>query len=291
MQGLDPSSYERLIELARVEDLGDGDVTSEVTIPAEQQGRGELVFREAGVVCGMGVVKAVLGAYDGQLVLEGAVADGEVVSAGVNVGSVRGSLRSLLAAERVMLNFLQRLSGIATVTSQFVRAVEGTGVQVCDTRKTTPGWRELAKYAVRCGGGTNHRQGLYDAVLIKDNHLAALGAANLRVAVTRGVELIRQRGRRLQFVEVEVDTLGQLAEVLGVEGVDIVLLDNMTTEQLAEAVVMRDRLCGSGKVLLEASGGVTLEAVRAIAESGVDRVSVGALTHSVRSLDIGFDLR
>jgi nicotinate-nucleotide pyrophosphorylase (carboxylating) len=280
-----------LIEMAIAEDLGGGDITSEATIGRERTGQGELVFRQAGVVCGLEVVRAVLRRYDAELTLEAKAADGDRITAGVSVGRVVGNLRAMLAAERVMLNFLQRLSGIATATSHYVAAVRGTAAAICDTRKTAPGWRILEKYAVRCGGGTNHRVGLYDAALIKDNHLAGMGVGGLAAKLRAAVGRIRDIANAA-FIEVEVDTLEQLQEVLTVDGVDMALLDNMTVEQMRQAVEMRNKVfCGSGrKVLLESSGGVTLETVRAIAETGVERISVGAITHSVRGVDIGFDI-
>lgn len=282
--------YQRLIELARQEDLGDGDITSEVTVRADQRGCGPLVFREKGVLCGMPVVTEVLRHYDEQLVLKDVQSDGTFISAGTMAAVIEGPLRSLLSAERVLLNFLQRLSGIATQTAQFVEAVRGTRAKIYDTRKTTPGWRELEKYAVRCGGGCNHRQGLYDAVLIKDNHLAGLAPGSLKERLETVVAHIQERSACPDFVEVEADTLDQLAEALQVEGVTIVLLDNMPTAALSEAVALRDAICTEREVVLEASGGITLDTVRAVAETGVDRISVGALTHSVRSLDIGLDI-
>ena len=282
--------YLELIKLAKAEDLGAGDVTCAVTIPAEQRGKAALVFREAGVLCGMYVAAEVLAAYDRKLRLHADAADGAKVAAGERVGVIEGPLRSLLAAERVVLNFLQRLSGIATVTAEYVGAVAEMKAKICDTRKTTPGWRALEKYAVRCGGGSNHRQGLFDAVLIKDNHLAALGADDLRDGLVEAVRRVKQYQRPVEFIEVEVDDLGQLAVVLEVEGVDMVLLDNMTVEQMREAAALRDASRVGKGMLLEASGGVGLDTVAAIAGSGVDRISVGALTHSVRNLDIGLDL-
>ncbi len=283
-------SYLSLIEMAKREDLGAGDVTSEATIEADRQGRGAIVFLEKGILCGMSVVEGVLRCYDKKLVLEESLDDGESVAGGTVVGVAVGGMRSILAAERVALNFLGRLSGIATSTAEYVVAVKGTGVKICDTRKTTPGWRELEKYAVRCGGGVNHRYGLYDAVLIKDNHLAALGKCDLRRAVAEAVKKIGEGQREAAFIEVEVDSLEQLRLVLQVEGVDMVLLDNMTERQLREAVAIRDEMGLGGKVLLEASGGVTMSNVRQIGRTGVDRISVGALTHTVRSLNVGLDL-
>ena len=290
LQAPDLKSYQPLVEWARREDLGAADITSQVTIPAEQMGRGVLVFREEGLLCGMPVVKEVLRQYDERLILDAAFTDGQEVPTGAAAGLINGPLRSLLAAERVLLNFLQRLSGIATTTAAFVAAAAGTKAKIYDTRKTTPGWRELEKYAVRCGGGRNHRRGLYDAVLIKDNHLRALGTGDLKEKLTQTVEKIHKRSEKIEFIEVEVDDLNQLQTVLSVEGVDMVLLDNMTTEQLTRAVRLRDEVSGDRKFLLEASGSITLEKVEQIARTGVDRISVGALTHSVRGLDIGLDL-
>ncbi len=291
MREPDREKYQTLIKLAKQEDLGEGDITSEVTIPAGQQGEADIVFREAGVLCGMAVVKEVLREYDLRLKLAIYFADGQKLKTGAIAGRINGPLRSLLAAERVVLNFVQRLSGIATVTAAYVEAAAGTRAMICDTRKTTPGWRDLEKYAVRCGGGVNHRQGLYDAVLIKDNHLAALGQRNLIEGLKQSIENIRRLATPPRFVEVEVDTLDQMQQVLQVPGVDMILLDNMTPPQLAQAVQMRDQVNPAGTILLEASGGVLLDTVRQIAQTGVDRISVGALTHQIRSLDIGLDLQ
>ena len=290
MRELNPASYRSLIEMARTEDLGDGDITSEATIGSDLQGQGELVSHEEGVLCGLPVVREVLRCYDETLTLTEKATDGQQVSSGDVVATVKGAMRSMLAAERVMLNFLQRLSGVATHTGQYVEAVRGTSAQVCDTRKTTPGWRELEKYAVRCGGGTNHRMGLYDAVLVKDNHIAAMGGADWPGKLTQAVAKIRQAKTQPEFVEVEVDSLEQLEIVLGIDGVDRILLDNMTADQLAQAVSLRAR-SGKTNTKLEASGGITLKDVRAVAQSGVDIISVGALTHTVNSLDIGFNVR
>ena len=283
-------NYLPLIELAKNEDLGPADITSELTIPAEKVGWGRIIFREDGILCGIEMARQVLRCYDENLQMENARADGQKISAGTAVGEVRGLLRSLLAAERVMLNFLQRLSGIATVTGKYVAAIQGSAAKIYDTRKTTPGWRELEKYAVRCGGGLNHRAGLYDAVLIKDNHLQALGQGNLQAKLAQVIQKLQQLPQKPQFVEVEVDHLEQLAEVLRIAGVDMVLLDNMTPEQLAAAVQLRNQLCPDKRILLEASGHITLETVKQVAQTGVERISVGALTHSARIIDISFEL-
>jgi len=285
-----PESYMPLIELACREDIGAGDITSQVTISAGRKGRARLVFREPGVLCGMPVAEAVLQFYDERLGLTEACTDGCRVGAGAAVGVIEGPLRTLLATERVLLNFLGRLSGIAGTTARYADAVAGTQARIYDTRKTTPGWRDLEKYAVRCGGGCNHRQGLYDAVLIKDNHLAALDDGDLAEKLKGVLEALGQHKPRPEFVQVEVDNLEQLGVVLAIEGVDMVLLDNMTPEQMRSAVTMRNETPAAGSILLEASGGVNLETVRDIAETGVDRISVGALTHSVSNVDVGLDL-
>ena len=290
MREPEPGSYRRLIELAHEEDFGRGDITSAAVTSGEKQACGELVFRQGGVLCGMGVAREVLRYYDEQLTLEATKQDGQTINARATVGVVSGPLQTLLAAERVVLNFMGRLSGIATITAQYVEAVRGTGAQICDTRKTTPGWRELEKYAVRCGGGVNHRHGLYDAVLIKDNHLAGL-AGDLTENLKKAVVKVREGQLKPAFVEVEVDRLDQLDRVLQIAGIDMVLLDNMTPDELRQAVRMRDEICGERQVLLEASGGIVLENVRTVAQTGVERISVGALTHTVGSVDIGLDLR
>ncbi len=271
-----------LVALALAEDLGDrGDVTSLATIPADATGQAAFVARRPGVVAGLHLIPLVADAVDPTLLVELLAEDGAAVVPGDRLATIAGPLRSLLATERTALNFVQRLSGVATLTRRYVDAVAGTRAQVLDTRKTTPGWRLLEKFAVRCGGGTNHRVGLYDTVLIKDNHLAGLGADAVRRAVTAS----RQHAPGLA-VEVEVDTLDQLDDALAVRA-DIVLLDNLPADALREAVRRRDAV--SPGTRLEASGGVTLDTIRGLAEAGVDRISVGALTHSAPALDIGLD--
>jgi nicotinate-nucleotide pyrophosphorylase (carboxylating) len=276
----------RLIELALAEDLGPtGDRTSEALIPAGQPGRAVFVARGPGVVSGVPVAGLVIAAVDPALALDVHVPDGSPVERGDRIATVSGPLRSILVAERTALNFLQRLSGVATLTRKYVEAISGLRAKVLDTRKTTPGWRLLEKYAVRMGGGTNHRVGLYDGILIKDNHLAGLGDPS--TAVKRAVELARAHpGNAGLPVEVEVDSLEQLEQALAVRP-EIVLLDNMPPDQLRAAVARRNVVAPS--TLLEASGGVNLSTVRAIAEAGVDRISVGAVTHSAPALDIALD--
>jgi nicotinate-nucleotide pyrophosphorylase (carboxylating) len=274
-----------LVALALAEDLGtEGDLTSQAVIPADRQGKAALAARTPGVLAGLPAVEMVLEGVDPGLRLEQRKRDGDHLAARDVIGVITGPMRALLAAERTALNFLQRLSGVATLTRRYVDAVAGLRCRILDTRKTTPGWRRLEKYAVRMGGGTNHRTGLYDGVLIKDNHLAALGPSP--AAVAEAVRLARARYGTRVPLEVEVDTAEQLEAALAA-GPDAVLLDNMGPDRLREAVRRRDAV--APRVLLEASGGVTLDTVRAVAEAGVDRVSVGALTHSAAALDIGLD--
>ncbi len=280
-----------LLDIARHEDLGDGDVTGEL-LGRTGQAVGRFVPREPIVVSGLALLAEVAGAYDAGITTEVHVDEGAAVEAGTTLATWRGPCRGVLEAERVALNFLQRLCAVASATRRFVDRVEGTGATIVDTRKTTPGWRALEKYAVRCGGGTNHRMGLYDAVLVKDNHLAILEALGQADPLRWLASALGEAKRRLGeggFVEVEVDTLGQLAEALTLP-VDVILLDNMTPPQLARAVAMRDEAGLGGRVALEASGGVDLSTVRAVAESGVDRIAVGAITHSARAVDIGLDV-
>lgn len=278
-----------LIRMAIEEDLGQGDLTSELLFPDDMIARADIVSREEIVVCGMDVVKEILKLYDERLKLKVYVDDGQRAHIGDRIGTLQGPLCAMLSAERVMLNFLQRLSGIATTTRKYVWAVQGTRARIYDTRKTLPGWRLLEKYAVRCGGGYNHRLGLYDGILIKDNHLAELGQnfqPKLRKIVTEA-----RKVKGVKFVAVEVDHVDdQLNYVLEIPGIDIVLLDNMGQWQLKHAVEMRNEMCGKNKKpLLEASGNITLTNVSAIAQSGVDRIAVGAITHSAAAVDIGLD--
>jgi nicotinate-nucleotide pyrophosphorylase (carboxylating) len=274
-----------LVDLALREDLDDaGDLTSAAVIPAELAGRGVLVAREDGVVAGLPAAALVLAAVSPQLVLEPHAEDGALVRKGDRLAMLAGPMRALLTAERTALNFLQRLSGVATNTLRFVQAVRGTRAQILDTRKTTPGWRLLEKYAVRCGGGHNHRLGLYDGILIKDNHLAARGGGP--GVLTAAVAAARAQVRPGVPIELEIDGLHQLDEALACKP-DMVLLDNMVPADMRAAVLRRDQLAPG--VLLEASGGVTLQTVAAIAATGVERISVGSLTHSAPALDIALD--
>jgi nicotinate-nucleotide pyrophosphorylase (carboxylating) len=267
---------ERVAFAALAEDLGDGDVTTEATVDADATGGADLVVKEPGVVCGLAVAEAVFRAVDPELRFERLVEEGASVAAGTAVARVAGPERAILTGERTALNFLARLSGIATLTRRYVDAVEGTGAAILDTRKTTPGLRALEKHAVVTGGGRNHRFGLDDGVLVKDNHLRAAGS------VASAVD--RLRAATPLPIEVECDTLEQVSEALAA-GAEALLLDNMIPDQLRAAVAL-----ARGRARLEASGGVTLENVRDVAETGVDEISVGALTHSARSLDVSLEL-
>jgi nicotinate-nucleotide pyrophosphorylase (carboxylating) len=276
-----------LIDLAVTEDLGSvGDLTSQAVIPQDMQGRARFIARREGVLAGLPAAAMTLAAVESRLLFEPLCRDGTGLAAGQPVATVIGPMRGILSAERTALNFIQRLSGVATLTRRFVEALAGLPCHILDTRKTTPGWRLLEKYAVRAGGGQNHRMGLYDGVLLKDNHLAALGggAAALEQAIAQG----RARVGKTVPLEVEVDTLEQLDRALAC-GPDIILLDNMAVQLLREGVRRRNAVAPG--VLLEASGGITLDNVREMAESGVDRISVGALTHSAVALDLALDYR
>ncbi|HEX4146793.1 MAG TPA: carboxylating nicotinate-nucleotide diphosphorylase [Pirellulales bacterium] len=287
----------QLIRLATREDLDRWhDWTTVALVPLDAQGSAAVVARQAGRICGLRAARLTLQTMDYQTVWQAELDDGAAVAAGTHLATIQGRARTLLTAERTLLNFLGHLSGVATLTAEYVAAVAGTRARVYDTRKTTPGWRRLEKYAVRSGGGHNHRTGLFDAILIKDNHLALGhqtdgGHFTPAEAVQRARHFCQQAAaagdpRSSLLVEVEVDSLEQLEQVLPV-GPDIVLLDNMSPERLSAAVRRRDAL--GVPVELEASGGVTLTTVRQIAETGVDRISVGALTHSAVSLDVGLD--
>jgi len=290
-QTLSKMDFEHLVGHALFEDIETlGDLTSLALIPETTQGSATVVSRTSGIVAGIPLVPHILSMIDRKLLWDSALEDSAEIVCGTTIGTIRGPASGLLIAERPVMNFLGRLSGIATMTRQYVDVVQGTKAHIYDTRKTTPGWRRLEKYAVNCGGGKNHRTGLHDAVLIKDNHLA-LGRKGSHPfspaeAVIRVREFLKLRFSELPILEIEVDTLEQFQEVLPTEP-DIVLLDNMTPAQIAEAVQLRDSLHSA--VQLEASGRVTLETLRAIAETGVERISVGALTHSVVSLDFSLE--
>jgi nicotinate-nucleotide pyrophosphorylase (carboxylating) len=281
------ASAESLIELALAEDLGDaGDVTSQALIDSEEQAETIVVSRESGRLAGVPIAEMVFRKLDSSVRWSTGTADGSRLETGTVVATVAGPLRSILCGERTALNFLTHLSGIATLTAQYVEAVAGTNATIFDTRKTLPGYRVLEKYAVRAGGGANHRVGLYDGCLIKDNHLAAQRNSRNAADVADAVRRARQALAPNLAVEVEVDTLEQLSAALGAAA-DIVLLDNMNPATLEEAVELRNSVAPG--VLLEASGSVSLETVVEIARTGVERISVGALTHSAGALDLALD--
>ncbi len=276
--GLDPGAVQTFVAAALAEDLAGGiDVTTAATVPPAERGRADLVARAPGVVAGLPVAAATFSLASADVRCSAITADGDLVSAGQSLLTVSGPIGPILTAERTALNLLCHLSGVATLTRRWVEAVSGTGARIRDTRKTLPGMRALEKYAVRCGGGVNHRMSLSDAALIKDNHVAAAGSVGAAFAAVRmhspGVPL-----------EVECDTLDQVAEALAA-GADLILLDNFDVPGLAAAVLLAD-----GRALLEASGGLTLANARSVAQTGVDYLAVGALTHSAPALDIGLDL-
>ncbi|MBW5471161.1 carboxylating nicotinate-nucleotide diphosphorylase [Brevibacillus formosus] len=269
---------QRKIEEWLQEDVGFGDVTTMSTIPESEQGVGILYAKEAGIVAGLPIAEQVFATVDSTLVFEAKVEEGARVEVGQQIAEVSGSVRSILSGERLALNLMQRLSGIATKTSEYAAAVAGTKARVVDTRKTTPGLRALEKYAVRVGGGYNHRFALYDAVMIKDNHIKGAGGIAQAVAAARAVI------PHTMTVEVEAESFEQVQEALAA-GADTIMLDNMSLDQMVEAVQYIN-----GRAIVEASGGVSLETIGDIAKTGVDIISVGALTHSVKAFDISLDL-
>lgn len=270
-----------IVEQALAEDLGRGDITTESLVPADLRAEAQIIAREPGIIAGLPVARLAFELTEPLLEFTTLVDDGSKVEAGQVVARIEGPARGILSAERVALNFLQRLSGTASLAARYVEAVEGTGARIVDTRKTTPGLRLLEKYAVRCGGASNHRYDLAAAVMAKDNHLAALAAAGIPLA--QAVREARARISPTIMIEVEIDRLDQLDEVLEAEP-ELILLDNMPPAEMAEAV----RRIG-GRALSEASGGITLERVREVAEAGVDLISIGALTHSAPALDLSLD--
>jgi nicotinate-nucleotide pyrophosphorylase (carboxylating) len=282
-------SLQPLLTLALDEDIGPGDLTSDVLIDTQAMARGELLVKADGVVAGLLIVPPILQRVDSRLQFKAETEDGSPVARGTVLGCITGPVRQMLTVERTLLNFLQALSGVATLTRQYVEAVAGTDAVILDTRKTTPGWRYLEKYAVRMGGGINHRTGLHDGVLIKDNHLAVRAPNHVGETIARLVREARGRISPEIPIQVEVDRIDYLEEVLA-SAPDVVLLDNMSVRMIRDAVALRDRLFGDKGPALEASGGITLEDVRQVAESGVDRISVGALTHSAPMLDISLEV-
>lgn len=273
-----------LIELALNEDIGTGDITSLATVPADRTATAIMLAKQDGVLSGMDVAESVFHAVDPSIEFEALKANGESVSNPERIAIVRGNARSILTAERTALNFVQRLSGVATITAEYAAAVAGTTARIVDTRKTTPGMRLLQKRAVQHGGGSNHRFGLADGVLIKDNHLAAIGGPH---RISDAIVAARAAAPHTLKIEVEVTSLDELHEALNA-GADIVMLDNMDTATMAEAVAIRD--AHHNHALLEASGGITLSRLPEIAATGIDLISSGALTHSAPSLDISLDI-
>jgi len=273
---------EQIVSNALAEDLGSGDVTSEALVPSELEGKASILVKRDGVLVGLDVAKEVFRQVDPSLRFKALVKDGAKIRKGGMVATVDGKVASILKAERTALNFLQHLSGIATETAQYVDAVSGTKAIITDTRKTIPGLRLLEKYAVRAGGGRNHRLNLGDGVLIKDNHLVALRSSG--VGLGEAVKKARKRAPRAMKVEVEVESVKQAQEALSA-GADIIMLDNMNVKDMRRVVELVQ-----GRALLEASGGITLDNVRSVAEAGVDLISVGALTHSAKALDISLEV-
>ena len=273
---------EEIIDRALAEDLVKGDVTTDALIPADRRGTGLIVAKKEGILAGINVAKQVFHQVDPELKAEVLLEDGMRVKPGTKLAKVSGSIASILKAERVALNFLQRLSGIASETNRYVEAVKGLPVRIMDTRKTTPGLRSLEKHAVKAGGGDNHRMSLGDGILIKDNHLAALRSQGLNIKEI--IARARQNAPQRFPVEVEVATASEALEAVEA-GADIVMLDNMSLQDMGQAVKSI-----RGRALIEASGGITLDNVRAVAETGVDLISIGALTHSVTALDISLEL-
>lgn len=281
----------QLLEIARDEDLGAGDVTSAL-LPGDARAEAMFVARQPMVLCGAALLEPIANRYDADIRTTVLIDEGQALQSGDVLASWSGPAKAVLSAERVALNFIQHLCGISTATRRYVDAIAETSAKIYDTRKTTPGWRQLEKYAVRTGGGCNHRKGLYDAILVKDNHLAVLARSGSDKPLdVIAAELKQAKGRLGDsgFVELEVDTLDQFAAALTMP-VDIILLDNMTAKQMRQAVKLRNQAGLADTVQLEASGGITLQSVRDAAETGVDRIAVGAITHSAPAVDIGLDI-
>ncbi len=274
MQALDTKTIEKIIRLALEEDIGEGDITTEAVIPQDLKARAVLKAEERGVLCGLSVAELVFRELDPHIEFRPLARDGDGIKPGQKLAEIEGNARALLTGERVALNFLQRLSGVATATKKFVEAVKPCRVKILDTRKTTPGLRILEKYAVRCGGGENHRMGLYDMAMIKDNHIMLAGS------VKNALEKVKGKGR----VEIEVENLNQLREALESRP-DIIMLDNMPPEDMEKAVKMI-----GGKAKVEASGGINLSNLEEVARTGVDFISIGGLTHSFKSLSITMEM-
>jgi nicotinate-nucleotide pyrophosphorylase (carboxylating) len=268
------NTVEKLIDLALEEDIGSGDITTDCLIPPQSIGSANIIAKEPLVLSGLDIAREVFVRFDPNIIWLNYYQDGEAIDSGASVVDISGNLRALLTAERVALNFLQRLSGIATLTRSYTKRFGNSDARLVDTRKTTPGWRVLEKYAVRVGGASNHRMGLYDGILIKDNHIAACGG------IKEAVSHIRERISHLMKIEVETSTLQEVRDALSV-GVDIIMLDNMTIPKIQEAVELIDK-----QAIVEISGGITDSDLEELAQTGVDIISVGALTHSARCVDL-----
>ncbi|MDR4508422.1 MAG: carboxylating nicotinate-nucleotide diphosphorylase [Candidatus Brocadiaceae bacterium] len=296
-KNFEPEKIETLVRLAIEEDVGRGDITTQYLIPDNVQAEGNLIAKDEGIIAGLPVVEYVYSRLDKNICCEKMVTDGDHVQPGKIIAAIKGRAKTLLIGERIALNFIQRLSGIATQTALFIGRIQPLRTSLMDTRKTTPGWRYLEKYAVIMGGGTNHRTGLYDQVLIKDNHLDIIGKnlypdSSPASVIGKAVSLIRQKMKHTVLVEVETRTLDEVKGALKA-GVDIILFDNMNITQLKEAITLvREWNYEEGvhRPLTEASGNITVENVRSIAETGVDRISVGAITHSAKALDISLKI-
>ncbi|GJQ50059.1 putative nicotinate-nucleotide pyrophosphorylase [carboxylating] [Candidatus Kuenenia stuttgartiensis] len=293
-----PEKIDILIQLAIREDIGSGDITTESIFPPDLTGEGEFLAKEDGVIAGLPVVERLFSKIDKNILLKKGISEGMFVKKGDVIASVNGNVRPILSGERIALNFLQRLSGIATLTAQFVEEVKPLKVAVMDTRKTAPGWRYLEKYAVAIGGGVNHRMGLYDQVLVKDNHLdfmkkelLAEEIAGISV-IEKTVSMLRRKIGNHVLIEMETRTLSEVEDAIKAD-VDVILLDNMDAEKIRSAVslVKNGKYCkGAHRPLTEASGNITLDNVKSIAQTGVDRISIGALTHSAKALDISLKI-
>jgi nicotinate-nucleotide pyrophosphorylase (carboxylating) len=278
MKLINSKELNRIIKYALREDIGPKDLTTVSVISKSQNAIAYVIAKENGIICGLKVAKKIFQHCDPKIKWKAFIKDGNEVEAGDKIVKMKGNLRTLLICERTALNFLQRMSGISTITKKYVDEISLTKTKLLDTRKTAPGLRMLDKYAVKIGGGTNHRFGLYDMVLIKDNHIKAAGS------ITKAVQQVRKKNKKKFVVEVEVDSIGELKEALS-NDVDIIMLDNMDVDEMKHAVQLID-----GKVKTEASGKITLENIRKVAETGVDFISVGALTHSVKALDISMEI-
>lgn len=288
----DSAIIRRHLDAALAEDGFDHDITSMATIPPDvpqSNGRFELRPRERGTFAGAAILAAIAERFAGKITMTREIEDGQAFARSQRLATLDGDTRTILGLERTLLNYLGRLCGVATLTARCVAATGDTGVRIFDTRKTIPGWRILDKYAVRCGGGHNHRMGLHDAVLIKDNHLAGTGPHALMRLIADAHARLAKAAVKPAFVEVEVDDLDQLREVIQADNVDVILLDNFLPEQMREAVAIRDAAKRPTRIDLEVSGGVTLDTIPTAAKTGVDRIAIGGLTHSARGIDIGLD--